>query len=444
MNVLMQLLESQGASSSPRFSSLGKSATGGGPFAELLAALQQLHDGEASLDSALADQLAALESQPTLFAALIAQPIPFDEVAGEGRPPEGTIEEALSALPDSFDEEALLEELPDTTDSKQATTAVPDADEAPPPLLPAARPERSPTQPVEAIAPNRVQTAQRNAEDIVEVAPPPPLRPQQSSARFAQVENRARAAEEALAAFKASVENTMPATSESLEGGELERLTLRMGHASERALAGGLQAMARLNPELSDRSGLQFGQQINTTTGSQAPATTATPPSLGAGETPTTPAPPQQVRVEHLGPDLVRTVRFLANSEQSTITVKLIPAHLGELQVEVLHRGEEVSVRLLSGQSSVRETLESQVHLLREQLTRDGTVIHRIEVAPQLSQDSQQGQSGSRETQQQQQQSGAWQGQRRQQGRGEPRPSDQTPDRERHVPNAQSALNIMI
>lgn len=54
------------------------------------------------------------------------------------------------------------------------------------------------------------------------------------------------------------------------------------------------------------------------------------------------------------------------------MTVRLVPEHLGELKLDVTSSGDVLSVRVASASAPVRQAIESQLHVLREALARDG------------------------------------------------------------------------
>jgi len=444
MQMLMQLLETQ--ETKPVFT-FGKQrqADMEGAFAALLAALQHIAPDE-DVDPEL---LAAMESLTVpedgglLFARLFAQPVPLDDATGasggltEETAEEGDAETLAVPVPVASDEdgEGASKETLGTTAAKTASGTVPATDTKDVPQQAGQTPA-----PTARIAGE--QAAAPSGDGASESVQATLLR---SEARYARVENRARAAEQKAASAAPVVK---AATGEGTLAEETlgENLKLRLGTgATARSLAGGWQALSQLQPELAGTAtqsgGLAHGMAsvVQGGTGSSMATENAVPTQS------TTPEPPTQVRTEHLGSDLVRTVRYLAGRESSSITVKLVPSNLGELQVEVLRRGDELSIRLTSSQANVRELLETQAHVLREQITRDGTVVHRVEISAGPNQDGGGHGSGtSREAgqQPQQQPNHPWTPQRRNHPEQDGAPTvPRFP--ERGMPASRGALNVM-
>lgn len=87
-----------------------------------------------------------------------------------------------------------------------------------------------------------------------------------------------------------------------------------------------------------------------------------------------------QATLKTLAHDTVKGVRYLLARGEQTLRIRLIPESLGELRLEVTSTKEEISVRLSSGNQTVRELLHTQVHSLRDVLTQDGTTVSRISI----------------------------------------------------------------
>lgn len=92
------------------------------------------------------------------------------------------------------------------------------------------------------------------------------------------------------------------------------------------------------------------------------------PPSASV----TLPEPPVEI--------VVRGVHYLLNKGEQTVTMRLVPASLGELHLEVLTVGDEVRVRIATASPGVRESITSQLIHLRESLQKDGLIPGRIEI----------------------------------------------------------------
>ncbi len=105
------------------------------------------------------------------------------------------------------------------------------------------------------------------------------------------------------------------------------------------------------------------------------------------------PARPQApVGMESIGAAAVRSVRYLASKGgDRSLTVRLVPESLGEMRVEVLAQGEEMFVRIVSANPAVRESIQAQVHDLRQSLAREGIEVTRVDIAASMSQDAGQG-----------------------------------------------------
>ena len=92
---------------------------------------------------------------------------------------------------------------------------------------------------------------------------------------------------------------------------------------------------------------------------------------------------PTRVPLDQLGRESVEAIRQLLGGREQRINIKLHPESLGEVQIEVRSRQGEMSIRLLSGNATVREALEHQMGGLREALSREGLEVQRIEVSSQ-------------------------------------------------------------
>jgi len=92
---------------------------------------------------------------------------------------------------------------------------------------------------------------------------------------------------------------------------------------------------------------------------------------------------PTRVPLDQLGRESVEAIRQMLAGREQRINIKLHPESLGEVQIEVRSRQGEMSIRLLSGNATVREALEHQMGGLREALSREGIDVQRIEVSSQ-------------------------------------------------------------
>lgn len=109
------------------------------------------------------------------------------------------------------------------------------------------------------------------------------------------------------------------------------------------------------------------------------PEQAAPEPRLAQAVSPATHAP-ERSSLENLPRDMVRSVRYLVTHEASSMKLRLVPESLGEVRVEVVHRGTELSVRLHALDPVVRDTLEAHAGHLRETLQREGLGVGRVEV----------------------------------------------------------------
>ena len=73
-------------------------------------------------------------------------------------------------------------------------------------------------------------------------------------------------------------------------------------------------------------------------------------------------------------------VRLMVAQGERSISVRLVPASLGRIQIEVRSIGDELSIRIVSASSAVREAFEGQVSVLRDALARDGIQVSRVDV----------------------------------------------------------------
>jgi hypothetical protein len=95
----------------------------------------------------------------------------------------------------------------------------------------------------------------------------------------------------------------------------------------------------------------------------------------------TTQPPPAVATLETVEVAVVRGVRFLAVEGGHTFTVRLVPASLGELRVDVTQSDEGLAVRLGSANPAVRAVLEGQLPALRQMLAQSGLEVNGMTVA---------------------------------------------------------------
>ena len=92
--------------------------------------------------------------------------------------------------------------------------------------------------------------------------------------------------------------------------------------------------------------------------------------------------------LETVGEYAVKSVRFLASSNESTMSVRLVPESLGRLDLVVKSTPSGVEIHVASASQAVRDSLELHVHTMREALARDGIEVTRVTVSPTVSADT--------------------------------------------------------
>ena len=116
----------------------------------------------------------------------------------------------------------------------------------------------------------------------------------------------------------------------------------------------------------------------------ERPAVTTSPTATLESSLPQ--GPTQESRLETLAAHTVRNVRYLISDKGQTITVRLVPESLGTMHLEVQAHQDEISVRLVSANPMVRETLELNSQGIREALAREGIDVTRVEISATLDQ----------------------------------------------------------
>jgi flagellar hook-length control protein FliK len=96
-------------------------------------------------------------------------------------------------------------------------------------------------------------------------------------------------------------------------------------------------------------------------------------------------AAPAYATLPTLGSDTVKHIRYLVSSGEKSITVRLVPASLGEMHLEVTSTGDRMDVRLVSSNPVVREALQTHLSGLRDSLGRDGIKLGNVEVASSMT-----------------------------------------------------------
>lgn len=105
---------------------------------------------------------------------------------------------------------------------------------------------------------------------------------------------------------------------------------------------------------------------------------------------------------ESIAGQAIKSVRYLAAREgEQRMTVRLVPESLGEMRVELRSHDGELSVRIVSANPVVRETMQAQVHELRQSLSREGIEVGKVDIAANMSQNMDSGGRHSQEAAQQ-------------------------------------------
>jgi flagellar hook-length control protein FliK len=89
--------------------------------------------------------------------------------------------------------------------------------------------------------------------------------------------------------------------------------------------------------------------------------------------------------LQNIGKSTIRTVRYMVSSGEKIMSIKLVPASLGHIQIEVHSAGDEMTVRLLSANPAVRQALQGQLGQLQEAFARDGLQLSKVEVSTGLA-----------------------------------------------------------
>lgn len=94
-------------------------------------------------------------------------------------------------------------------------------------------------------------------------------------------------------------------------------------------------------------------------------------------------APPESVPFGHQswGESMVERVMWMSSQNLSRVEIRLDPAELGPLEIQIQNRGQELQVQFVSQNPSVREALEGQMHRLREMFAGQGLDQAEVTVA---------------------------------------------------------------
>jgi len=163
--------------------------------------------------------------------------------------------------------------------------------------------------------------------------------------------------------------STLAALVEELMGAASAQTTLADAAPGSEPADPALDA-ARIRPELQGRVPTQSGE-IRPAPGS------ARPDGLAQHALPD---PPEIVHVRDVGDAAIRSIRYLSGRTEETITVRLVPQSLGEMQIAVRSSAEGMDVVLTTATVGAREAVEQQLAGLRDALARDGIDVVRVTV----------------------------------------------------------------
>ena len=91
---------------------------------------------------------------------------------------------------------------------------------------------------------------------------------------------------------------------------------------------------------------------------------------------------------EQVAHQIVRQVRHVVTGGEQTVAIKLVPESLGELHISVTSSKDVLEIVLTSSSRHVRQTLEQQLHALRETLIREGIDVTRATIASPVTTDN--------------------------------------------------------
>jgi len=95
---------------------------------------------------------------------------------------------------------------------------------------------------------------------------------------------------------------------------------------------------------------------------------------------------------------LVNRVMYLSSRNRKSAVIQMEPAELGRLDMRVkVATDQSTQVTLISGHAGVRDSLDSQVHRLRELFAQQGLAQPDVNVADQSRQQQQQAQQQAAE-----------------------------------------------
>lgn len=97
--------------------------------------------------------------------------------------------------------------------------------------------------------------------------------------------------------------------------------------------------------------------------------------------------PPERSTLPSLSDNALRSIRYLASGDRKSLHIRMVPASLGEVRVEVSSTGDGkgLEIRMTSVSPAVRDALEGQLAGLRDALQRDGLAVGRMVVSADAS-----------------------------------------------------------
>ena len=94
--------------------------------------------------------------------------------------------------------------------------------------------------------------------------------------------------------------------------------------------------------------------------------------------------PPERATLGTVHEITVRGIRYLTSRDGRTMTIKLVPASLGELHLEIASTRDGLYVRLVSANATVREALGAELQNLRDALAQGDLDVAGITIASEL------------------------------------------------------------
>lgn len=99
--------------------------------------------------------------------------------------------------------------------------------------------------------------------------------------------------------------------------------------------------------------------------------------------------PDKQVSAEHLMKQfesILSRSQFMNSGGTQKLFIKLYPEHLGSLRIELLQKDQTMIARIITTNSTAKETLESQINGLKQAFATQNITVDKIEVTQQTQQ----------------------------------------------------------